>query len=99
MGKLVRDRIPEIIEEDGKEPVTRKLSETDREKHLREKIIEEAEEFAEDGSLEEAADVLQVLKSYVSLKDEDWEEVERKMRNKESERGGFEEGIFLEEVK
>ena len=60
MGKLVRDRIPEIIRADGREPEVRVLSATDYLAALNEKLLEEAHELkgAEPESrLEEAADV------------------------------------------
>lgn len=60
MGKLVRDKIPQIIKENGKIPVTRLL---DKEEYLREldiKLNEEVQEYQTDKSIEEMADVLEV---------------------------------------
>tara|TARA_R100001244_G_scaffold78518_1_gene61963 strand:- start:113 stop:412 length:300 start_codon:yes stop_codon:yes gene_type:complete len=59
--KLVRDRIPEIIIEDGRKPVYH-LADIDEYRHeLYKKVIEELNEFREEPCLEEAADLLEVV--------------------------------------
>ena len=54
--KLVRDRIPEIIREDGKICITQVLSETCYLEMLDSKLAEELTEYQESKSLEELAD-------------------------------------------
>ena len=98
MAKLVRDRIPEIIKKDGSKPVFSTVPDSEREKLLREKILEEAEEFSEDGSIEEAADVLEVLLSYLELEGKDLKDLEEVRQEKAEKRGSFREGILLEDV-
>ena len=61
MGKLVRDKIPEIIKNDGKTPIIEILSNEDYLKELDKKLIEEVAEYQADKSVEEMADVLEVL--------------------------------------
>lgn len=63
MGKLVRDRIPEIIQEDGKTPIIRIVDEEEYVRELDRKLCEEVEEYRADGSIEEMADVLEVLQA------------------------------------
>ena len=59
-NKLVRDRIPEIIEAEGKECNTRILSDEEMKLALKNKLKEEAEEFANsDMSIEEMADIFE----------------------------------------
>ena len=58
MGKLVRDRIPEIIKTDGKNPKTRILLEEEYLQELDKKLNEEVAEYQADKSIEEMADVL-----------------------------------------
>ena len=59
--KLVRDRIPEIIIEDGRQPVYH-LADIDEYRHeLYKKVIEELNEFREEPCLEEAADLLEAV--------------------------------------
>ena len=59
--KLVRDKIPEIIEASGKACKTEILSDEDYLKMLDAKLDEELAEYHQDQSLEELADHLEVL--------------------------------------
>ena len=59
--KLVRDKIPEIIEASGKACKTEILSDEDYLKMLDAKLDEELAEYHQDQSLEELADRLEVL--------------------------------------
>jgi len=60
-GRLVRDKIPEIIKESGKIPITRIADEEEYKTALKEKLLEEVKEFNGSGDLEELADVLEVI--------------------------------------
>ena len=60
-NKLVRDKIPEIIEESGKVPVTRILTDNDYEMKLCEKLQEELNEYKEFHEIEELADLQEVI--------------------------------------
>ena len=74
-GKLVRDRIPEIIRDAGRTPVTRTLDPTAYEQALRDKLLEEADEDAAASGpepLEELADVLEVVRALVVSSDTTW---------------------------
>ncbi len=97
--KLVRDFIPEIIEEDGKTCYWRRVA--DRSEHmyrLKLKIIEEAEEFIENPCCEEAADMLEVVQAFASINELNFDDVIATAQNKAIKRGGFEEGIVLVKV-
>lgn len=59
-GKLVRDRIPELIRRNGGQPRTRRLSDEEFATALTRELIEEAQEFAADATEGELADVLEV---------------------------------------
>ncbi|QOS11025.1 uncharacterized protein HfgLR_04405 [Haloferax gibbonsii] len=96
--KLVRDDIPRIIRESGETPVVHIADDEEFDRRLREKLVEEAEEFAESGRLEELADVFAVVDAVLDRCDEDWEWVEAVAREKAAERGGFEDGVVLERV-
>jgi predicted house-cleaning noncanonical NTP pyrophosphatase (MazG superfamily)/8-oxo-dGTP pyrophosphatase MutT (NUDIX family) len=96
--KLVRDKIPEIIEEDDKEAVTREISDEKAKEFLREKVVEEAREFREEGEIEEFADLYAVMGRYMELEDISEQELEELEREKSSERGGFSENIVLEDI-
>ena len=61
--KLVRDRIPEIIEADGKICICETLSDADYIDLLDQKLNEELAEYQESKSLEELADLLEVMQA------------------------------------
>ncbi len=99
--KLVRDQIPRIIEADGGQPVTCVLDQAGYLAALWAKLMEEAEEAraAPDGQLRsELADVLEVLQALATARDMSWEDVVAEAARKRGERGGFDQGIFLEYV-
>ena len=60
-GKLVRDKIPEIIIADGKKPIIRILDNDEYLQELDKKLNEEIAEYQADKSIEEMADALEVL--------------------------------------
>lgn len=97
-NKLVRDRIPEIIESDGKACVTETLSDVRYLEMLDAKLNEELAEYQESKSLEELADLLEVLRAVVQARGWTWEQLEQVRREKAAKRGGFEKKIFLKEV-
>lgn len=94
-NKLVRDRIPEIIEEDGKEYEIETLSDEEYYNKLKSKLTEEVEEFINSDEPEELADIIEVIKATLDFKNIDWGEIERLRESKREERGGFEEQILL----
>ena len=97
--KLVRDLIPKIIEESGRSCRWHKINNhSEYMSWLKLKIIEEADEFIEDPCLEEAADMLEVVKAFAKINNLDFEEVIAAAKNKTKKRGGFAGGIILEEV-
>ena len=97
--KLVRDRIPEIIEADGKTCVCETLSDEAYIRLLDQKLNEELAEYQESKSLEELADLLEVMQAVVRARGWTWEELERVRADKAAERGGFAKKVFLTAVK
>jgi predicted house-cleaning noncanonical NTP pyrophosphatase (MazG superfamily) len=98
-NKLVRDKIPAIITKNGDEPVWHVLKEKERLLALLNKLIEEAKELLESGgSLEERADVAEVLKELDKLLGFDESTVETERLDKANKRGGFSSGVFLDKV-
>lgn len=96
--KLVRDRIPEIIESDGKQCVCEVLSSEEYLAQLDEKLQEELHEYEESKSLEELADLLEVMYAVVKARGWSVEELEQVRKEKAEQRGGFENRILLKEV-
>ena len=97
-NKLVRDKIPEIIEADGKECKTRILSNDEYIAALEAKLKEEVAEYQVDKNLEEMADVLEVLQAICTARGYSMDELEAMRAKKAEKRGGFREKIFLEYV-
>ena len=97
--KLVRDRIPEIIEADGKICFCETLSDADYIDLLDQKLNEELAEYQESKSLEELADLLEVMQAVVKARGWTLEELEQLRADKAARRGGFEKKILLKEVR
>ena len=96
--KLVRDHIPEIIASDGKTCVCETLSDNDYLHLLDAKLTEELSEYQESHSMEELADLLEVLRAAAAARGWTWEELERVCSDKAAKLGGFEKRILLKEV-
>ena len=97
-NKLVRDRIPEIIEQAGKTPVTRILSDEEYVSELDRKLNEECAEYQADKSIEELADMLEVMYAIAEARGWTVSELEAVRKSKTEKRGGFKEKIYLEYV-
>lgn len=97
--KLVRDKIPEIIEKDGKKAVTRELTDEEYKIYLEKKLDEEVAEFHESKSLEELADITEVIEALCKTlgytKDDLW----AVKWNKKYNRGNFSRKVLLEEIR
>ena len=94
MGKLVRDKIPQIIMSDGKIPIVRTLSDEEYLTELDRKLDEEVAEYQADKSLEEMADVLEVLFAIGEARGHSVDELMKVRDEKRENRGGFKEKIF-----
>ena len=101
-NKLVRDNIPNIIESNGEEAITRVLETDEYRNELYKKLLEESNEVIDakssDETIEELADVLEVLKSIAELNNKKIEDVIEIANQKRLKRGGFEKRIFLEKT-
>ncbi len=97
--KLVRDRIPEILQKQGVVVEARVLTTEEYAKVLRTKLIEEASEL--DRALttkdmqEEIADVLEVIEAIAAFSGLSLEDIRAIQKSKREERGGFSKRIFL----
>lgn len=100
-NKLVRDKIPYIIKEQGETPVVRTLNEIEYKNELEKKLYEEYKEVIEstgDERIEELADMLEVIRSLANLENKHLNDVIEIADKKNEKRGAFEEKIFLEKV-
>ncbi len=96
--KLVRDRIPEIIESAGKTCICTELPNDAYIAMLDAKLNEELAEYQESKSLEELADLLEVMQATVIARGYTLDELERIRAEKVAKRGGFAKRLLLEEV-
>lgn len=97
-NKLVRDKIPEIIEQGGNRCRIRVLSDGDYLRMVDAKLDEELAEYHADGSVEELADLLEVIYAAATARGCSREELERIRREKAEKRGGFEKRLLLIDV-
>lgn len=100
-NKLIRDRIPEIIENDHKTCATRILNDEEYLKCLKSKLLEECNEVinAEGEDIKkEIADVLEVLEALENTLHIDYQEVLSIKEKKARSNGAFDKKIYLEYV-
>lgn len=95
MNKLVRDKIPEIIEASGKTCKTRILSQNEYLEALDQKLTEELAEYQESKALEELADLLEVMEATVKARGYTWQQLLELKKAKKAARGGFEDKLLL----
>ena len=96
--KLVRDEIPRIIKKSGKTCITSVLSESEYIEMLDKKLNEELAEYQESKTLEELADLLEVIRAVAVARGSSIEEIESIRKEKASARGEFKKRILLLEV-
>lgn len=97
-NKLIRDKIPQLIEANNEPYEIRVMEEKEFEKELRKKLVEEASELLKTGKddlVNEMADVLELLKSIAVFYKIDFKLIEEKQVKKREERGGFKKRLFL----
>ncbi len=97
--KLVRDNIPSIIKKSGDIPIIHQISgEKEILNYLSKKICEETEEFLEDYSISELADLVEVLLKFMNILGYTEDEIINKRRNKNLKCGAFENMVVLDKV-
>jgi predicted house-cleaning noncanonical NTP pyrophosphatase (MazG superfamily) len=97
--KLVRDRIPEMIEENNQVGEFYIFPESDFEDELTLKMQEEIGEYLTSKNPEELADILEILMELAKIRDIPFSEIETIRQKKLNDRGGFSKRIFLVKVR
>jgi len=101
-NKLVRDKIPEIIDSNGERPVIRILLDEEYKIELEKKLFEEYNEVLKSENsnerIEELADMLEVIISLAKIENKSLEDIIEIANKKRDKRGGFDKKIFLEKV-
>lgn len=96
-NKLVRDKIPEYVRSKGVNPVYHVAGEEEYWEKLKEKMLEELKEFQEEESIEEFADLMEVIEAVIDYKKFDAKTIEEIRSKKAQERGRFKDRIILDE--
>ena len=103
MGKLVRDRIPEMERRRGARFTVQVLNDADFQTALRQKIVEEAGEVhdatTDDALVEELADLLEVILALADTVPGGMDSVLRARRAKRGARGGFDERVWMDDYR
>ena len=96
--KLVRDLIPQIILQDGRQPVIEKIQGNRLKQELFEKLTEEHAELIADKTIEEVVDIIEVSLAIAESLGYSEEETFKLMREKRKVKGGFKEAYFLKGI-
>ncbi|MEN2775137.1 nucleoside triphosphate pyrophosphohydrolase [Acetivibrio clariflavus] len=96
--KLVRDKIPEIIEKSGKKAIIEVLENEAYKKYLDIKLGEELQEYLTADSVDELADLVEVVYAILKYKGIDIKDFETIRNRKAEERGTFDKRLLLKEV-
>jgi predicted house-cleaning noncanonical NTP pyrophosphatase (MazG superfamily) len=97
-NKLIRDKIPQIIEQSGKKAIVEQLNADQYITCLNSKLNEELDEYLESGSVEELADLVEVVYAILDFKNVSISEFERIREEKVEKRGAFKQRLLLKEV-
>jgi len=94
-NKAIRDKIPEIIKKSGNDCNIQTLSDEEFQIELEKKLREEVKEYLESKSVEELADIIEVIERISQLKGVSFDELEKIRQKKADERGRFNDNLFL----
>ena len=94
-NKAIRDKIPEIIKESGKNCNVKKLDNSEFLIQLEKKLVEELAEYQESKNVEELADILEVIYRISELKGVVSDELDKIRQKKAEQRGKFDDNLFL----
>lgn len=101
-NKLVRNRVPELIQADGRQVIFKHLNQAEKFENARLKLYEELKEYEDanidEECLEELVDILELAYALGKMHGASFEEMESIRAKKREQKGGFEKGLFLEEV-
>lgn len=97
-NKLVRDKIPEICEDNGQKALYSVLNTEEYKAFLRKKLLEEVQEYLESEASEELADILEVVDALAMVKGKSFMDIIKIKEEKAAARGSFSKRIFLEAV-
>lgn len=97
-NKLIRDKIPQIIEQSGKKAIVEKLTDDQYLAMLNAKLDEELAEYQNGKNIEELADLVEVVYAILDVRGVSLAEFEKIRQEKVDARGAFKDRLFLKEV-
>ena len=97
-NKLIRDKNVEIIENLGMKASFEILDDVRYGQELHKKLLEEVNEYLADYSIEEMADVMEVIMAILKFRGITFEQVQKVMEEKRNRKGAFENKVFLKQV-
>lgn len=98
-NKVVRDKIPEEINSrEGRKANYKVLNNEEYLKELDKKLFEEAHEFIEEHSVEELADLIEVISAIMKYRNISLNDVEKARKIKNDKKGRFDNKIYLIDV-
>lgn len=102
LNKLVRDKVPSLVTKDGGSYSLRLLSPLEHQHEITKKLFEELTEYStangKDEAVEELVDMIELIYAAVKLHDVSKEDFEMLRSSKKARKGGFEKGIYLNEI-
>lgn len=100
-NKLVRDKVPDNIRNNGEEPITRILDDNEYKIELEKKLQEELNEVLNsrgNDRIEELADMLEVMISLANIEGMNLDDIIYACEKKRNKNGGFKKKIYLSNV-
>jgi predicted house-cleaning noncanonical NTP pyrophosphatase (MazG superfamily) len=97
-NKLIRDRIPEIIERDGKQYAIEVMDTNEYKQALLSKLVEESQEAATSKPEKltvELADVMEVIQAIMQVMNINSDEIYKIQQHRKKTRGGFTKRLKL----
>ena len=95
INKLVRDNIPQICEDNGRIPETKILDDENYVSALKAKLCEEVKEYLSDNTMEELADIIEVIEALAENQGSSLNEIMKIKQQKQKQNGAFRKKIFL----
>lgn len=97
-NKLIRDKNVKIMEDKGCKVTYEILDDKRYQEELNKKLQEEVKEYLADYSIEEMADVMEVIYAILKYRGNTMKEVEKVRLEKQNRKGGFENKVYLKDV-
>lgn len=97
-NKLIRDKIPEVIANNGQTAKITTLSDEEYVKALETKLQEEVAEYLKDKNTDELADIMEVVLALNETLGGTHESLEALRHEKAEKRGAFSQKLFLVSV-